>query len=163
MAYSKRRKEYELRAALDHPVFAQPQARPCEDQYRHNRQHAMVADDDPERRPVAEGILRFFDVANNYWADCAATSAPELSILMDLYINEQDHRSVSVGDACIAARVPSTSALRSIDSLIGSGMVIRYPDPRDSRRKLLQLTDLSRSLVRGFVDEVGSERRRPAQ
>lgn len=149
MKHDRRRDAFERKMALDRAAF------PRSDEMSRRQ----PTEGDPERRPVAEGILRFFDVANRYWANYAAMSAPELSILMDLYVNEQDCRPVSIGDACIAARVPSTSALRSIDGLIGSGMLVRCPDPRDSRRKLLQLTERSRALVRGFVDEVGAQGR----
>ena len=153
----RKRKTGELQSALEHPVFVQAQATNMGINVQDNGSAPRAQD--PARRPIAEGILRFFDMANNYWADYAAASAPELNILMDLYVNEQDRRPVSVGDACIAARVPSTSALRSIDGLIGSGMLVRYPDPRDSRRKLLELTEHSRTLVRDFVDEVGAQSR----
>jgi len=151
MKHDSRRDAFERTTALGRAVLPSPDET--------SRRQPNPSERDPERRPVAEGILRFFDVANRYWANCAAMSAPELSILMDLYVNEQDCRPVSIGDACIAARVPSTSALRSIDGLIGSGMLVRCPDPRDSRRKLLQLTERSRALVRGFVDEVGAHGR----
>lgn len=111
-----------------------------------------------ERRAVLESMLRFFDVAHRCWADLAPAHAPELAIMADLYINEHLHRPVAVGDACIAARVPFTSALRAIDRLIAGGMVIRYGDPRDSRRKLLALTDVSRHLMAHFSDQIIRER-----
>ncbi len=97
-------------------------------------------------------MLRFLDLAQQWWAELAPTHAPELAIMADLYINEYLGRSVSVGDACIAARVPFTSALRSIDRLIASGMLVRCGDPRDSRRKLLALTGGARPLMARFAD-----------
>src|SRR5438045_4131694 len=112
MQQRKQSKTCELHMALEHPVFVKTP--PPNTGIKEEENGSAIRARDPERRPIAEGILHFFDMANSYWADYAAASAPELNILMDLYVNEQDHRPVSVGDACIAARVPSTSALRSI-------------------------------------------------
>ena len=78
--------------------------------------------------------------------------------MADLYINEHRCRPVAVGDACLAARVPCTSALRAIDRLIAGGMLVRYGDPRDSRRKLLALTDRSRRLMARFSDNLAHKR-----
>ncbi len=77
----------------------------------------------------------------------------EFNVLIDVYLNALRGRKVSIGDACIAARVPQTTALRAIQTLVDAAMVIRAEDPRDSRRKLLSLTQQGCDRVSRFIDK----------
>ena len=112
-----------------------------------------------ERRDMASRIIQFFDITCKSWLGQAEAHAPELSVLLDLFINEEDGRTVTVGDACIAARVPHTTALRAVDHLVRLDLLIRYPDPADCRRKLLSLTTRSRIGVIGYIDQFLANRR----
>jgi hypothetical protein len=76
------------------------------------------------------------------------------NLLIDMYICECTGRRVTVGDACLAARTPQTTALRAIQMLIDADMIVRTDDATDSRRKLLSLTDKGRERVVRFVDRV---------
>lgn len=62
------------------------------------------------------------------------------NILVDLFECEHFGRQVSITDACIAADVPSTTAIRHIAQLVEAQLVQRIPDPADHRRCFLRLT-----------------------
>jgi DNA-binding MarR family transcriptional regulator len=65
---------------------------------------------------------------------------PAWDILLDLAWAEAVSRHRSVTDACIAAAVPHTTALRHIKLLVEGGLVTRTADPADRRRYHLRLT-----------------------
>lgn len=64
---------------------------------------------------------------------------PAWDVLLDLYLAGLENRRVSVSNACIAAAVPTTTALRWIGLLEEEGLVQRFDDPGDRRRAYLQL------------------------
>ena len=72
---------------------------------------------------------------------------PAWDMLLDLYAAELGQRRVSVTSLCIAANVPTTTALRWISALEGEGLIERRADPLDGRRFFLSLT---REAVRRF-------------
>ncbi len=49
-------------------------------------------------------------------------------------------RPVTVGDACVGAGAPDTTALRRIRCLEEAGLLVRSRDPGDARRALLRLS-----------------------
>ena len=49
-------------------------------------------------------------------------------------------RRISVTSLCLASRVPVTSALRRIDRLLAEGLITYALDPKDRRRKYVELT-----------------------
>lgn len=72
--------------------------------------------------------------------DDAFFAEPAWDILLDLYIQQfQGHRT-SITSACIAARVPATTALRWIGQLYEAGLINRRRDNEDCRRWFLELT-----------------------
>ena len=147
------------REALAHPVFVND---------RHGSESGRVAcaasapsqnssdENAIERQDMARRILEFLDTSTKYWPNFAP-HAPELRILMDVLLQEYAGRPVAVTDACMAAHVPCTSALRSIDRLMEDGLLDRRADPGDSRRKLLGLTSRSRALIAVFMDDCREE------
>lgn len=68
---------------------------------------------------------------------------PAWEMLLDLYACTMEGRKVCVSDACGAAGVPPTTALRWVDRLEDCGLVERRPDPVDSRRIYVELTLLA--------------------
>ena len=66
---------------------------------------------------------------------------PAWDMLLDLYACKLEGTKVCVSNACIAARVPHTTALRWLDRLEECGLVERHPDPVDSRRIYVELTE----------------------
>lgn len=62
---------------------------------------------------------------------------PAWDILLDLAVAQHWHRETSVTSLCIAADVPSTTALRWINSMTREGLIVRRACLRDGRRSFL--------------------------
>ena len=67
-------------------------------------------------------------------------SDPAWDMLLDLTAARLERRLVAVSSLCIAAAVPTTTALRWIRNLCEIGMFERQTDPDDARRGLISLT-----------------------
>ena len=65
---------------------------------------------------------------------------PCWDMLLDLYEANKQGKAISISSACIAASVPSTTALRWMNVLIQRGHIERFDDPKDARRSFVQLT-----------------------
>lgn len=143
--------------AIAHEVFIQsPAARGRPDNGPADKnagQPIVQPPEDPVRHAAAAKLLRLIELTNEKWAAIAPTYAPRLWILIDLYVQEQRGKQVSVTNACLAAGVPCTSALRAIDHLMDEDMLRRYPDRNDARRKFLSLTDRSRAMISAYIDQ----------
>lgn len=72
-------------------------------------------------------------------------------ILLDLYASGGEGRQVSVSSACLAACVPSTTALRHIARLVAQGLIERHAAPTDARRTFLTLTDQGQSTMDQYL------------
>jgi DNA-binding transcriptional ArsR family regulator len=68
---------------------------------------------------------------------------PAWDMLLDLFACKLEGTRVCVSNACSAAGVPQTTALRWVDRLEECGLVERRPDPVDSRRIYVELTELA--------------------
>ena len=68
---------------------------------------------------------------------------PAWDILLDLAISQYWRRETSVTSLCIAADVPSTTALRWISSMTREGLIVRRPCLRDGRRSFLAIGQAS--------------------
>lgn len=66
---------------------------------------------------------------------------PAWDILLDLTVARIERQDLSVTDVCVAAAVPQTTALRWIGTLEREGLIDRSPDPRDSRRVIVRLSE----------------------
>ncbi len=75
---------------------------------------------------------RFF--APDLFADAA------WDVLLDLSAARLEERPVSVSSLCIAAAVPTTTALRTIKQLVDRGLLERRSDPTDARRTFIAMT-----------------------
>ena len=72
-----------------------------------------------------------------------AFGEPAWDILLDLAISHFWRRETSVTSLCIAADVPSTTALRWISSMTKEGLIVRRPCLRDGRRSFLAIAPTS--------------------
>ena len=80
---------------------------------------------------------------------------PAWDMLLDLLQAEVSHLRVPVSSLCIAAAVPSTTALRWLKTMVSQGLFVRRADPLDGRRVFVELApDASRAL-RSYFAEVG--------
>lgn len=80
---------------------------------------------------------------------------PAWDILLDLYIQQFHGHRTSITSACIAARVPATTALRWIGQLYEAGLVNRRRDKEDCRRWFLELTANGLSKMEAYLTRKG--------
>lgn len=73
--------------------------------------------------------------------DSTIFADPAWSMLLDLTMARLENRKVSVKSLCIAADVPTTTALRWIKSLLVSGQIEKMADVTDGRRSHIDLSD----------------------
>ncbi len=78
-------------------------------------------------------------------------SDPAWDMLLDLTAARLERRYVSVSSLCIAAAVPTTTALRWIRNLCDAGMFERNTDPDDARRALISLSADTASRMLGYL------------
>lgn len=79
---------------------------------------------------------------------------PEWDILLDLFAEGGFGRTVSISSLCIAAAVPTTTAVRCINAMIDAGVLLKSRDPADARRVLVALTDDMRLKIRAWLIQV---------
>ena len=84
---------------------------------------------------------------------------PAWDMLLDLFAAHEERVNISVSSLCIAAAVPSTTALRWISVLYERGHLIRRADPRDRRRVWVELSPAMvasmRSLLQSWLTKLG--------
>jgi len=79
--------------------------------------------------------LRSQFFSNDIFAD------PAWDMLLDLTLARLEGRHISVSSLCVAANVPTTTALRWIKQLIERGLIDRKSDPGDARRSFVEIED----------------------
>ena len=75
---------------------------------------------------VARHLLDELFAREEFFPDFAV-SEPSWLILLDMYIWAVAGRSVMMGEACLAARVPSTTALRHVAALVARACLSVHP------------------------------------
>jgi hypothetical protein len=76
---------------------------------------------------------------------------PAWDMLLDLAAARLEGKSVPVSSLCIAAAVPTTTALRWIRSLTEAGIFERRIDPGDARRTYISLSDAAAEAMFGYL------------
>jgi len=79
---------------------------------------------------------------------------PEWDILLDLFAESGFGRRVSMSSLCIAAAVPTTTAVRCINAMIDQGVLAKSRDSNDARRVLIELSDETRGKMRHWLMQV---------
>lgn len=79
---------------------------------------------------------------------------PEWDILLDLFAEGGFGRRVSMSSLCIAASVPTTTAVRCINLMIEQGVLAKSRDANDARRVLIELTEETRMRMRCWLSGV---------
>jgi len=102
------------------------------------RQHAAAPVGRRVRRLIAMRRRRDAAFPAGLFADAA------WDILLELLASELEGRTVTISDACNAAAVPMTTALRSIQNLVDKQVIERATDMNDRRRSLLRLAHNTR-------------------
>jgi DNA-binding MarR family transcriptional regulator len=75
---------------------------------------------------------------------------PAWDMMLDLLEAEILERRVAVSSLCIAAAVPSTTALRWLKALVDHGLLMRRPDPVDLRRVYVELAPATSTALRRY-------------
>ncbi len=76
---------------------------------------------------------------------------PAWDMLLDLTAARLEGQRVSVSSLCIAAAVPTTTALRWVRSLSEAGLFQRSTDPMDARRTWIRLSDRAHDAMMGWL------------
>lgn len=76
---------------------------------------------------------------------------PAWNMLLDLALNSDGYRPVSVTSLCLASGAPDTTALRYIALLERHGLIERRAHPSDRRSDLLRLTSEGAALVARYL------------
>lgn len=87
-------------------------------------------------------VIRCRRLRNRFF-DPTLFADPAWDMLLDLMAARLDDEEVSISSLCIAAAVPSTTALRWIRTMTDLGLFNRRADPLDGRRIHVSLTDLA--------------------
>jgi Winged helix DNA-binding domain len=67
---------------------------------------------------------------------------PAWDMLLDLFAAHIEGDQVAISSLCIAAAVPSTTALRWIKTMTEAGLFVRQADPLDGRRIFIRLSEV---------------------
>jgi DNA-binding transcriptional ArsR family regulator len=72
---------------------------------------------------------------------------PAWDMLLDLFVAHHLGQRVNISNACLAADIPLTTALRWLSKLEQHGLVVREDDPNDRRRAFVRLTPPAESAI----------------
>lgn len=86
--------------------------------------------------------------------DAELFGEPAWDILLDLFAAHEEYKEVSVSSLCIAAAVPSSTALRWIKALTDKGLLLRTADPDDGRKVYVALSVEAVAAMRSFIQKV---------
>ncbi|WP_310498485.1 hypothetical protein [Sandarakinorhabdus sp.] len=81
---------------------------------------------------------------------------PAWDMLLDLIAAQLEGTNVPVSSLCIAAAVPTTTALRWIRSLSEAGMLGRRTDPSDARRTYISLSPVASDAMLAYLRRFNS-------
>lgn len=76
---------------------------------------------------------------------------PAWDMLLDLTAARLEGKRVPVSSLCIAAAVPTTTALRWIRSLTEAGLLDRYTDPSDARRSHIEIAETAATAMLTYL------------
>ena len=91
--------------------------------------------------PVAKMLYKLRGQRNTIFGE-ELFGEPAWDMLLDLFVMYADAKHVRVTSACIASRVPPTTALRWLGVLEAEGLIERAPSLQDSRVTYVQLTSI---------------------
>ncbi|WP_448586505.1 hypothetical protein [Thermaurantiacus sp.] len=98
-----------------------------------------VATERPVDAPRIRAHIRARRLRERYF-DPGLFADPAWDILLDLAAARLEGRLVSVSSLCIAAAVPTTTALRWIKNMVDLGLLLRTNDRNDARRTFVTLS-----------------------
>lgn len=113
---------------------------------------AKLMETDRERLVgLAKDLYKARRARDRYFAGMIDLGEPSWDLLIDLYIASEGSKSISVSSACVAASVPTTTAMRRIEKLEKNGILERQPDPIDGRRSNLILSPSVKAAMEDYL------------
>jgi len=82
---------------------------------------------------------------------------PAWDILLEVFAADQAQQKISVSAACIAAAVPSTTALRWLSKLEQAGHIVRTADHLDGRRYWVKLSPSATAAMKHYLAAISTE------
>lgn len=86
--------------------------------------------------------------------DSASFSDPAWDIFLDLCAARFAEQKVSISSACAATDAPFSTALRYVNRLVEENLAIRYDDPHDKRRNMLELSETGQARIEAYLAEL---------
>lgn len=105
-----------------------------------------------ERKKAALNDLRSIRKVRSQYFPSTLFSDPCWEMLLDLYDARLASAEVTVTSLSAASGVPSTTALRRIETLQGHGLIERLSDDEDKRRTIIRLTTAGLEAVEKFFE-----------
>lgn len=105
---------------------------------------------DREILQIAKNLVRRRERRGEF-LDPELFSDPSWDILLDLTAAKLEGIAVPVSSACAATRLPLSTALRYVRSLVDAGFVRRWKDPTDRRRDLLEIEEPTLDSMRRYL------------
>jgi DNA-binding MarR family transcriptional regulator len=88
---------------------------------------------------IIQGLIRARRLRGRFFSE-ELFADPAWDILLELLLAEVGQWRVPVSSLCVAAQVPTTTALRYISSMTETGLLCRRADPTDGRRVFVELS-----------------------
>lgn len=110
--------------------------------------------------PSPQFVRRIIDAraARRHFFSDDLFADPAWDILLELYVLRALQQRTSVSKLCLAAGVPTTTALRWIEKLHSEGLVEREPDRLDGRRVWIALSDTGFEVMTAYLEAIGGSR-----
>ncbi len=80
-------------------------------------------------------------------------------MLQDQTAARLEDKPVAVSSLCLAAAVPTTTALRQIKALCDAGMFVRRIDLHDARRTFIEVSETSAHAMRDYLGSLRGDGR----
>jgi hypothetical protein len=111
------------------------------------------ARDDASRARIVRDTIRRRRARSQFFP-AELFADPAWDILLDLAAARLEGKRVSISSLCIAADVPTTTALRWIKGMTDAGILVRHDDPDDGRRSFVDMSDETARAMDGYLDMV---------
>ena len=114
----------------------------------------------PGRTLLADRARAIYDARRRRDALFGKTRAlfhdPAWDILLDLFIQGEEHQIVSVSSACVGSCAPHSTALRCLKAMERQGVIGFSRDPFDKRRCFVALTRDTHRRMALLLADIGS-------
>ena len=112
------------------------------------------ADSEPTPEELSTFVQKLLKYQQNRarFFDPELFSGPSWDILLDLAAASFRGEPVAASSVCATTLVPFSTALRHVNSLVEAGLVRRWTDPTDKRRKMLELEPEASAMMKQYLE-----------